>query len=328
MVDMNEDESPSLAGFSRATTPLESVVLENEFLRVVILPGLGGKISSIRILPEGEELLQQPLRPYSTRTADMSFEDGDASGIDECLPSVSACQLSTPGGAIPVPDHGDFWGHSSYFARNGSELNIVASGTSLPILFRRRIRLERRKLILSYSVENMSEDVVQYVWSAHPLWAVEDGDHIALPDAVREVSVEYSYRSRLGDKGSLHSWPRSTDANGRSIDLSAANWQGQQVADKVFAQSPAKGWAALERMRIRRRIVTRFNPMKSPYLGIWLSHDGWPAGNTSRQHCVALEPCTAPVDSLALAIEKNLARSLPRLGKDEWEIMLEVESLF
>lgn len=325
MVDMKHDRS--FPGFSQATSPLETVVLENESLHVVVMPGLGGKISSLRILPDGDELLQQPLRPYSARTAATRFEDGDASGIDECLPTVSSCQLTRLCETIAVPDHGDFWGHPSYFARDGNDLSIVASGTSLPILFRRRMRLDESKLLLNYSVENTSEEVVQYIWSAHPLLAVEDGDRVALPDSVREVSVEYSYRSRLGERGTLHSWPHSADANGGAIDLSAANRQGQQVADKVFAQSPAEGWAALERKRIRLRIVTRFNPATSPYLGIWLSYDGWPADRTPRQNCIALEPCTAPVDSLALAVEKKLARSLPGHGKHEWQITLEVQPL-
>jgi len=327
MIDMEEDESRSVTGFSRATNPLESMVLESASLRVVVRPGLGGKISSMCVLPEGEELLQQPLRPYSPRTADMRFEDGDASGIDECLPSVSACQVRIPGGTIAVPDHGDFWGLPSHFARVGSELNIVASGSSVPLLFRRRIRLEENKLRMSYSVENMSEGMVQYLWSAHPLLAVEAGDRVALPDSVREVAVGYSYRFRLGDIGSLHGWPGSRDADGQTIDLSATILQGQQVADKVFTPSPAEGWAALERTRIRRRIVARFNPEKLPYLGIWLSYDGWPADRSPRQHCVALEPCMAPVDSLALAVEKHYARSLLGHGKDEWEMTLEVESL-
>jgi galactose mutarotase-like enzyme len=325
MVDMKEDRR--LAGFSRASNPLERVVLQNDFLHVAVLPGLGGKICSLRVFPEGEELLQQPIGPYSSRTAGMRFVDGDASGIDECLPSVSACQISIPGGTFAVPDHGDFWGIPSYFALVGNDLNISAPGCSLPLLFCRRIRLQESKLLLSYSVENISEDTVPYLWSAHPLFAVETGDRIVLPESVHEVSVGYSFQSRLGNQSSVHSWPLSTDANGRSIDLGATDYQGQQVADKVFTQSPAAGWAALERTRIRRRIVTRFDPEKSPYLGIWLTHDGWPADRMPRQHCIALEPCTAPVDSLALAIEKSLARSLPGHGRDEWEILLDVEPL-
>src|ERR1700742_1612005 len=87
----------------------ERAVLENKLLRIVTMPALGGKVASIQLLPSGEELLQQPLLPYAPRVPYMRFDDGDASGWDECLPSVAACEVQTPAGTVSIPDHGDFW---------------------------------------------------------------------------------------------------------------------------------------------------------------------------------------------------------------------------
>ena len=33
----------------------------------------------------------------------------DASGWDECLPSVAACTVKTAGCRLDIPDHGDLW---------------------------------------------------------------------------------------------------------------------------------------------------------------------------------------------------------------------------
>jgi len=47
----------------------------------------------------------------------------------------------------------------------------------------------------------------------------------------------------------------------------------------------------------------RFAPAATPYLGLWICFGGWPDGlgneSGAKQVCVALEPATAPTDSLA-----------------------------
>ena len=66
----------------------ENVLIQSGDCAVTIFPSLGGKIASISV--EGHELLQGPLLPYGPRTQTMGFEEADASGWDECFPSVNA----------------------------------------------------------------------------------------------------------------------------------------------------------------------------------------------------------------------------------------------
>ena len=77
-----------------AGTTEENVLIQAGACSLIIMPQLGGKIASIRI--QDQELLQAPLSPPANRTRTMSFDAGDASGWDECLPSVAACSVSTP----------------------------------------------------------------------------------------------------------------------------------------------------------------------------------------------------------------------------------------
>jgi len=291
------------------------------------MPGLGGKIASVCVMPEGWELLQQPLKPYDVRTRDMMFEDADASGIDECLPSVSASHVTTPVGVVAVPDHGDFWRIPFSFVQTGNEVTLEARGWSLPLLFRRTIVLEGNSIRLTYLVENTSTHTVEYLWSVHPSFAVDAGDRVSLPASIRQVVVEDSHRLRLGQPGSRHEWPCIVDGSGDRVDLSQVLGPEQEVAEKIFSAAPVEGWAALERCKIQRRIVMRFDPKKNPYLGIWLCYGGWPMDRSPRQQCVALEPCTAPVDSLAQAIEHGYARALVAHGRDEWQVVIEVHPL-
>src|SRR6266700_7548401 len=85
----------------------ENVVIQAGACSVSVLPQFGGKLVSIQV--NGNELLQAPLARISARTRTMAFDAGDASGWDECLPSVAACTVSTSAGQALVPDHGDLW---------------------------------------------------------------------------------------------------------------------------------------------------------------------------------------------------------------------------
>ncbi len=302
----------------------DAQTLTSEALRVEVLPEFGAKISSLRTLPDGEELLQKPLRPYAVRSREMAFEDGDASGIDECIPTVSACEISGAGGKRPLPDHGDFWRIPFTWRREAEDLVLDATGFSLPLRFEKRLRLEGTRLSLAYRLDNIGSETVPFLWSAHPGFAVEAGDGIVLPGSVREVTVWHSGNSRLGEPGRAHPWPYTFDGDGRAIDLSVAGAAGDGVGDKIFSVSPREGWIALDRRRLQRRIEVRFDPEQIPYVGFWLAYGGWPEGSGVRQHCVALEPCTAPADSLDTAIARNLARTLAPGAIWEWKIEIHV----
>jgi galactose mutarotase-like enzyme len=303
----------------------EQAILENPLLRIVTMPGLGGKIASIQLLPGGEELLQQPLLPYAPRIPYMRFDDGDASGWDECLPSVTACEVQTPTGIASVPDHGDFW-QLEWQVESHTEkaLTLFADGFSLPLRFSKTLRLEDNSLQVSYSVLNTGDHEVAYVWSAHPLFVAEPGDRIVLPLSVKEVVVEGSGDGRLGAHGDKHPWPQTKLANGEACDLSLADPISAGVGDKLFTVAPPEGWCALERTRLQHRVEMHFDPQESPYLGLWICYGGWPENRANRQQCVALEPCFAEGDSLSIAASEGRARKVAPGGEDRWSVELRI----
>jgi hypothetical protein len=267
-------------------TNMERLILKTDTLTVEVLPALGGKISSMR--RDGIELLQQPLRPYAPRNLTMGFEQSDASGIDECLPSVAACEIKISGGTISIPDHGEFWRLPCTVEQSPpTTARLTATGSVLPLRFERTLQVEGDALRIDYRLENIGAVEVGYAWSAHPLFAVDAGDRIVLPLSVQQVHVEGSGRKRLGPAASVHSWPVTElpDGSAERLDL--------------------------------------IGPAKSPWLGLWLCYGGWPEGQSERQYCVALEPCTAPMDSLAIATEKGLANMLAPGQASQWWMRIE-----
>jgi hypothetical protein len=299
--------------------------LKTDTFSVDVLPALGGKIASMR--QNGIELLQQPLLPYAPRTLSTAFEDSDASGFDECLPSVSACEIESPSGRISVPDHGEFWrlacdSHSPA----DNELHLVSTGSVLPLRFERKLRLvaetgrhRANTLHIEYRVENIGQHEIQYAWSAHPLFAVDPGDHIDFPPSVNTVKVENSARRRLGVNGAVHPWPFAQLTSGELAHLDRVGHEADKIGDKLYAVAPASdGWCAIERRSAGLRVQVEFDPKLTPWLGLWLCYGGWPENRALRQYCVALEPCTSPVDSLVGSIAAGHARTLAPGQCDSW----------
>ena len=291
--------------FAASITKIENVLIRSGACAVIVLPQFGGKIASIRI---GEqELLQQPLAPIEPRTRTMAFDAGDASGWDECLPSVAACSVETEGGIAEIPDHGDLW-RVDWPPKINEANSVTYRGEcfSLPLRLERTLTLTehatRWTLNLDYSVTNLSSERVPWSWSAHPLFAIEEGDRIVLPESLKSLRLEGSGGGRLGKNGDSVAWPMARLADGSRVDLSVADAPDSGIGDKLFAGplSTSQTWCELVRPSAGVRIRVSFDEKATPYLGLWICYGGWPEKPGPKQVCVALEPATAPVDSLAV----------------------------
>jgi galactose mutarotase-like enzyme len=309
----------------------ENVVLRAGNLSLTLLPHLGGKIASIKT---GEtELLQAPLLPYAPRTQTMAFDEADASGWDECLPSVAACSIQLADGTnVQIPDHGDLWRVEWQPMVNKSD-SVTFRGEcfSLPLRLERSVKLSDSpsgsKLSLDYSVTNLAMEPTPWSWAAHPLFVVEPGDRIVLPDSIKFLRLEGSGGNRLGKGGDTVSWPIAKLASGVETDLSLAQSIDSGIGDKLFAGplGSTENWCALERPKAGVRIRVGFDPVDTPYLGLWICYGGWPNRHGKKQMCVALEPATAPVDSLAKA--GPWSRILPPGDCFSWSMTVEFESI-
>jgi galactose mutarotase-like enzyme len=308
----------------------ENVLIRAGSCAVTILPRLGGKIASIRV--GDRELLQAPLAPCGPRTRTMSFDAGDASGWDECLPSVAGCTVETAAGQASVPDHGDLWRVEwQQVAANATSATFRGKCFSLPLALERTLTLiETAKgwqLNLDYTVANTGDYPAPWSWAAHPLFVAGAGDRIVLPDSIRELLLEGSGGGRLGNNGDRVAWPLATLANGGQTDLSLAQPPASGIGDKLFAGplAASQNWCALERPRAGLRIKVSFDPAATPYLGLWICYGGWPDRPGPKQVCVALEPATAPVDSLAKT--GPWSRALSPGETFSWPMIVEFESI-
>jgi len=312
----------------------ENVLIRSGDCSVLVLPKFGGKIASLRV--KNHELLQAPLAPLGPRTRTMAFDASDASGWDECLPSVAACKVKTGSGMAEIPDHGDLWRvewESEPGPARGEADSVTLRGTcfSLPLTLDRTIALKKAsrgwQLELNYALTNTGRTSAPWSWAAHPLFAVDEGDQIELPSSIQSLRVEGSGRARLGSAGDAVAWPMATIAGNRKEDLRVAQDKQSGVADKLFAGPlrAEQNWCALHRPRAGVKVKFSFDPAATPYLGLWLCYGGWPDKSGPKQMCVAMEPSTAPVDSLAQT--GDWSRILAPGESYRWPMRIDLEVL-
>ena len=141
------------------------------------------------------------------------------------------------------------------------------------------------------------------------------------------LRLEGSGGGRLGNGGDRWAGPRQADRGGET-DLSLAEAPESGIGDKLFAGplGVEENWCALERPKAgcedSRRALTR---AATPYLGLWICYGGWPDRPGTKQTCVALEPATAPVDSLAET--GPWSRTLAPGESFSWPMIVEIETM-
>lgn len=295
-----------------------AIVLEDAQTRVVFVPDLGGKMVSLVRRESGRDFLLHPPggRRYRRVEYGASFGAFDTSGFDECLPTIAADG--------DLPDHGELWSRpwaSRMLDDGGVELTV--DGVRRPYRFTRAAHLVDGDLHLDYTLQNLGEQAFPYLWSAHPLLAVDPGDKILLPDEVTRCFIDSSADDRLGQHGDSCLWPMARQQDGQTDDLDVVKDRDSGFADKLYTNRLASGYASLYRAASQESLTFRFDVRTTPFLGLWICQGGWPADETPGHLTVALEPCNGRPDALSAAIERSECPTIEAGATHRWAMQLE-----
>jgi galactose mutarotase-like enzyme len=294
--------------------------IENPDLTVELIPAEGGRIASFRSRFTGVEFLIQSVRagPYPQPRLDALFQYGPCAGIEECLPTVGPCDTESG----YAPDHGDFWQIPwQVQAHTGSRLRVFAEGFSRPLRFSKDLVLEGSVLHVCYRVENIGNTPQSFLYACHPLFAVSAGDRILMPPEVRALTLNYSRHERVGQCGSVISWP--VTHSGIRLDLTEGPDAG--TAEMFYSERLNEGRCGILRQATGQILEVSFDTAVLPFLGLWICHGGWPEQDNGRlQYAVALEPTTCACNSLAEADRRGSAIQLAAGAALEWEIRFAV----
>jgi len=297
---------------------LEAVRISGHDLALQVIPELGAKISSLKW--NGREVLARNSRkPFRLAEYAAPFAEYDASGFDECFPTIGPCRYPEPPlMGVEVPDHGELWSIPWTEAPYEGGLCFHVKGIRFPYLFTRWIELpDAGHVRLRYEVTNLAGEPFKCMWSAHPLLALRPGMVIHLPEEVR-VRVDWSRHGRLGELLDEHLWPVTKDMTGLPVDLSKILPESVELVDKLYTTRLPEGWCALRDSEDGYYVAMLFSPEEIPYVGLSINLGGWPVEGPGYYN-LGLEPCNGYPDRLDIAVERGRCITLPARGSLKWE---------
>jgi galactose mutarotase-like enzyme len=185
---------------------------------------------------------------------------------------------------------------------------MVATGVSLPYRFERTISISEneRTISLKYSVENLSEHDMPFIWSSHPIFAAEPGMKLSFPP--QEMTVYSSIADRFGKLGDKHTWPVITEvgaASNKKYDLSEMPDLDAGYALKLYGAAPTGGEVSLAAPQSGDKLTFSFDPAQITHLALWLNFNGWSGlGDGKTYYNLAIEPAIGAQDDLDLAYKR------------------------
>lgn len=305
-----------------------ALALESANVSVVMVPGMGAKIVSLLDKRDGFEWLAGPMtgRQVAPVPYGAPFTEQDMSGWDEMFPTIVACPYPGPGplNATRLPDHGEAWALPwTVSGLGGDQIGLTLTGQALPYrLMRTAAFASPDDLALRYTLENLSDDPMPYIWAAHPQFVAGSGCDIVLPPEITRVVNTIPDSWGWGPPGTPFDWPEAAGMDGPRVRLDRAGPPSLHRARKFFALPDAHpSHCTLIYRDPGRRLGLEWDPAAVPYLGLWVDE-----GAINDRSVVAPEPTTGWYDDLSLAWQNQHVKVLPPRGVHEWTLTVRLDT--
>ena len=276
----------------------ELFVLSNSHVELSVTPALGAKVVSLRNLRSGREWLWHPasgLKLFRSQPGE-DFSGSTLVGWDECVPTIAPCTWK----GRALPDHGEAWNLAWDMDSGAWGRGVLKTSVRLPISgfhVTRALKLSGPAINVEYVIENPTPLAQEFLWAAHPLLALHEGDQLELTEEARRLLHDDSCLNSLQFK------------------------EGSPACAKLYAGPLRQGRAGVFNPRTGDRLTFEWDTADCDTLGVWLTRGGWHG-----HHHLALEPTNGADDSLALAAtEQRRCGVVPPRGKKTWCIQLRLE---
>lgn len=301
-----------------------AVTLETDMLAAQFMPGAGGGLCSLVYRPLGLELLvQRPGQRYRRGPYDGDYvADGECAGMDDMFPTIDRCFYDLhPWRGTPIPDHGEVWSLPWDAAIEDETLHLAVHGVRFPYRLEKQISFSRPDVLhIAYRLTNLSGFEFYFLWAAHPMFMLEEGARLVLPEGVNKAVVTFTLTGEMGRYGSEVDWPIATLPDGERRDLRRIRPRHTRAADKYyFKNALPEGWCALTYPHSNLTLALSFPIARVPYLGILPNEGGW-----QDLYNIFIEPATAPFDRPDLACLRGQCSWVGPHGLYEWHLNLTV----
>lgn len=301
---------------------LRGLQIENEFIRVIIIPSYGAKFVSLFNKLTNHEWLVQPQKILPAVLPNhASFHEWSMFGWDEMFPTILSCPYPFQGKYYKrlLEDHGEVWSQEwGDETQNKEEVIFSARSINLPLRITRKLSFYKKDtLLFKYEIHNMDKEDLAYIWAPHPFFFCEPGDEILLPEEVKEV-CNVMEKEQWGKSGTIFKWPKAISMNGEEKNINIIG-QPKLHAHSKFYVSPKTQieWAGICRKKNHESIILKWSAKDIRYCGLVID-EGY-SGNYSR---VSIEPCKGFYDSLEIAYLNEKYSLIPAGQFHRWELFV------
>ena len=285
-----------------------ATVVENEFLRVTVVPELGAKIYDVVHKQTGRSVLWHNPRilprkiPFGSR-----FDDVWSGGWDEIFPNDAESVV----GAEHYPDMGEAWalGWDCEVERGRDSVSLLTTAMTpiSPVEIKRKLTLRAGDpgFTCDYEFRNLSGNEVKFLWKVHPAFEINDECRIEIPARIGVVDSRYAHHYSQ----SRYPWPGVRSKSGTRLDISKVD-TSRNDCTLHYVTGLSEGLVRFVDERNGLASTLRFDARKMNNVWLFLAYGGW------RGHYTAvIEPSTSYPYDLATAIRQGHCSTLPGKGK-------------
>lgn len=293
-----------------------AVLLENTVTRIVVLPGLGGKIISIVDKRADQELLWRndrvPLQPAAFGS---SYDDQFIGGWDELYPNDMPEELA----GQPVPDHGELWavpwtwssGTSAYDVWVELTVRGAVTGTEVT----RRLSLGTGSdLAVDYRISNPGRTDQPFLWKSHV--AVQLHPDTVVDVAAGDVLVHEFGTPRARPPEGHFTWPWLSAGEVRHDLRTLPDTSRRGVSEFLIATTLERGECAVRHPSARTGLELTWDRADLPSCWLFASYGGGWRG----LDVLVLEPCSGHPLSVAEGSEAGTHQTLPAKSTKSWQL--------
>lgn len=214
---------------------------------------------------------------------------------------------------VPIPFHGDVArSHWTVISATSDSLEMECP-SRLPVILRRRIRLEGSSVRIEETARSDADIDVPVLWGHHPVFSARAGMRIDL--AGGRTHAEAAWQSSTTDltEDSTGAWPH-LPVSDCPCDLSEI--PGGVIARLACVHRPPGAWAALRDPATGNGVALCWNETVFENLWLWLESGSAEFPWFGRAQFLGIEPHSAATpDGIASAVSAGTALVVPARGE-------------
>ena len=279
----------------------DAVILQNQWLRAVVIPSLGGRVWELEDRVRGRQWIwhRRDVR-LAVAQPGAVYDDVWAGGWEELFPNDAPGSFE----GRMLPDHGEWWTRSwdSEAADHGTGVRLrLATRCSViraSCIKEFGLSADAPELSVSYSIRSEEREPFHFLFKQHLPVSISPGCRLVLPGGTTEA-VDREFGTIVTHAG-VFPWPFAPLGGGGTADLREVPAQTSGAREFLYVSELPDGWCGVDDENLAASLRLCFDRGAFPFVWLFLSYGGWRDTYTA-----VLEPCTNKPKDLGEAVRRS-----------------------